>query len=418
MPKDSRELTSMRVSDGVNEIEIQTLENREIAFLIAKFLRERGVTQIFALCGGHILPIWDYAAALGIQIVDVRDERAAVHMAHAHAELTHSVGVAMVTAGPGMTNAVTGMANAYVSRVPVVVISGVPPRPQQYRGALQELPQAEIARPITRYARTVTYAAHVLRELDEAFACAAGQGNEPGPAFIEFPTDLLREELPPQLVEHERFAVREGFSSLPAQEIIQKAVDILWSSRRPVIISGRGARGAGEELARLLDAVGCVYLDTAESRGVISDDHPANCPAARGLAMTETELVLTIGRSLDFQLGYGSPAVFPNAAFMRIGEVPSELRGNRRGDLEICGAVPLVLDAMLQASSNRPPATDTAWVERIRNYDMERRERLQGELKDAKSGADGAMHPYRLLGERWPIRKNRWSLLRGTGPSG
>ena len=60
-------------------------ESAEISFLIAKFLTERGVDRIFSLCGGHILPIWDYAARLGIRIIDVRDERAAIHMAQAHA---------------------------------------------------------------------------------------------------------------------------------------------------------------------------------------------------------------------------------------------------------------------------------------------------------------------------------------------
>ncbi|MBW1790504.1 MAG: thiamine pyrophosphate-binding protein [Deltaproteobacteria bacterium] len=379
-------------------MENHTLENHEIAFIIATFLRKRGVNRIFGLCGGHILPIWDYAASLGIQIIDVRDERAAVHMAHAHAELTGTVGVAMVTAGPGMTNAVTGMANAHVSRVPLVVISGVPPRPQLGMGALQDLSQAEIAKPITRYARTVTYATHVLRELDEAFACARGQGNEPGPAFIEFPTDLLREELPPQLVEHERFLERTGFYSNPDPDIIDHAVEALWSSGRTVVISGRGARGAGESLTRLIDALGCIYLDTAESRGLIADDHPANCPAARGLAMTEADLVLTVGRSLDFQLGYGSPAVFQNARFVRIGTCAAELRGNRRGDVEIAGEVSVVLERILALASKRVPSTDHDWVAGIQDYDRPRRKKLSRELSQAGPGADGAMHPYRLLG--------------------
>ena len=79
---------------------------------IARFLQARGIDRVFGLQGGHIQPIWDHAARLGIRIVDVRDEGAAVHMAHAHAELTGQLGVAMVTAGPGVTNTVTAIANA------------------------------------------------------------------------------------------------------------------------------------------------------------------------------------------------------------------------------------------------------------------------------------------------------------------
>ncbi len=75
------------------------------AGVIARFLKARSVDRVFALCGGHIMPIWMQCDAQGIRIIDVRDERAAVYMAHAHSELTGGLGVALVTAGPGMTNA-------------------------------------------------------------------------------------------------------------------------------------------------------------------------------------------------------------------------------------------------------------------------------------------------------------------------
>ena len=79
------------------------MSDTSAALLVARFLQKRGVSRFFGLQGGHIQPIWDHAARLGIAIVDVRDEGAAVHMAHGHAELTGQLGVAMVTAGPGVT---------------------------------------------------------------------------------------------------------------------------------------------------------------------------------------------------------------------------------------------------------------------------------------------------------------------------
>jgi acetolactate synthase-1/2/3 large subunit len=84
--------------------------------VIAHFLKARGVERVFGLCGGHIMPIWMRLYAEGIAIIDVRDERAAAHMAHAHAELTGEIGVALVTAGPGVMNAVTGIAAAHSAR--------------------------------------------------------------------------------------------------------------------------------------------------------------------------------------------------------------------------------------------------------------------------------------------------------------
>lgn len=106
-----------------------------VARCIARVLKARGIERVFALCGGHIMPIWMRLDAEGIRIIDVRDERAAVPMAQAQAELTGGLGVALVTAGPGVTNAMTGIANAQVSSAPILVLSGTPPRPQENRGA-------------------------------------------------------------------------------------------------------------------------------------------------------------------------------------------------------------------------------------------------------------------------------------------
>jgi len=370
----------------------------EIARLISRFLVERGITCIYGLCGGHIQPIWDHAASSGIRIIDVRDEGAAVHMAHAHSELTGKLGVAIVTAGPGVTNAITGIANAYISRVPLLIISGLPPRPQQHMGALQEIPHGEVVRPITRYTRTVLCARNVLRELDDAMAWAEGHFGESGPAFIGFPTDLLRERLPASLVEQDRFRPKEFPHTLPSSKAIESAVKLLWSGRRILVISGRGARNAGESLKRLLDLFDCVYIDTAESRGLIPQDHPAFMPAVRGRAIQEADLVLTVGRSLDYQLGYGSPAVFQNARFVRIGSCSNELRSNRPGDVEVFGSTSQVLDAMIASAGTHRPKIDQNWVTEMRTLDRERRKHLQNELTGATLGPDGAMHPYRLLG--------------------
>src|SRR3984957_18605692 len=175
---------------------------------IARFLQRRGVDRIFGLQGGHIQPIWDHVARLGIRIIDVRHESAAVHMAHAHAELTCGLGVAMVTAGPGVTNTVTAMANASLARAPVLLIGGCTSRPQANMGPLQDIPHVDILRPVTRASRTARVAEQAVRELDEAVARAIGNMGEPGPVYIEIPTDVLRTAVPAQLVLEEWMAAK------------------------------------------------------------------------------------------------------------------------------------------------------------------------------------------------------------------
>ncbi|MEN0073118.1 MAG: thiamine pyrophosphate-binding protein, partial [Paracraurococcus sp.] len=326
-----------------------------------------------------------------------RDERAAVHMAQAHAELTGQLGVALVTAGPGVTNAMTGIANAHVSRAPVLVLSGTSPQPQENRGGLQDLDHTQLLRPITRYARTVRDPALVLAELDEAIARAFGEAGEPGPAYLDVPTDTLRAPVPKPLQREEHLRPKPRPLTLPDPARIAEAAELLWSARRVLVISGRGARGAGPELVALLDRLGAAYLDTGESRGLVPDSHPSVVAAMRGAVMGDADLVLTVGRRLDFQLAYGSPAVFGEARFLRIGEVPGELRDNRRGEVELLASPAAALRALVEAAGNRAPALDRDWAAKLRAGHVARAEKLRQGMAAAPNGSDGRLHPNRVL---------------------
>jgi acetolactate synthase-1/2/3 large subunit len=366
------------------------------AGVIARMLKARGIDRVFGLCGGHIMPIWMRLDAEGIAIVDVRDERAAVYMAHAYGLLTGTTGVALVTAGPGVTNAMTGITNAHVARAPVLVLSGVPPRPQENRGALQDVVHTELVRSITRYARTVRDAALVPQELDQALARAAGLGGDPGPVYLDFPTDTLRDSVPaPMQAAH--WFVRPAAARRSAPADVAAAVDLLWTAKRPLIISGRGAMHAGGALSALLDATRAAYLDTGESRGLVPDSHSSLVSAMRGQVMGDCDLVVTVGRRLDFQLAYGSPAVFGTARFLRIADAPGELRDNRPGDVELFGDVGAILAAMLQQAGGRAPATDAAWIRRLRDGHLQRSDALRTSMRGAPDGSDGRLHPNRLL---------------------
>jgi acetolactate synthase-1/2/3 large subunit len=362
---------------------------------IAEFLKRRGIDRIFGLQGGHIQPIWDNVAKRGIRIIDVRDEGAAVHMAHAHAELTGGFGVAMVTAGPGVTNTVTAMANASLARMPVLLIGGCTSRPQANMGPLQDIPHVDILRPVTRASRTLRVADQVIREFDEAVARAMGDAGEPGPVYLEIPTDVLRSHVPPQLVLDEWLAAKPARILPPDPAAVAAAVEVFWSAKRPVVITGKGARGAEEALRRLLDSTGALYLDTQESRGLVPPDHPSTASAVRAKAMNDADVVLVIGRKLDYQLGYGSPAVFPHARFIRLSDSPGELLDNRRGTPELLATPALALAAMVEQAGNRESAIDRAWADSMR---ARQRERAAGSgTSQSKVGSDGKIHPRAIF---------------------
>ncbi|MGB6537023.1 MAG: thiamine pyrophosphate-dependent enzyme, partial [Xanthobacteraceae bacterium] len=147
-------------------------------------------------------------------------------------------------------------------------------------------------------------------------------------------------------------------------------------------------------LLRFLDASGAFYLDTQESRGLVPSDHPSVAGAIRGNIMQDADAVLVIGRRLDYQLGYGSPAVFPHARFVRLADNAGELIDNRRGAPEILATPELALDAMVKAAGNRAPKVDKDWAEALRKR---QRERSQPRKTEPAIGSDGKIHPSKIF---------------------
>ncbi|MDJ0628319.1 MAG: thiamine pyrophosphate-binding protein [Rhodobacter sp.] len=371
-------------------------DRQSVAAWIVESLVRRGIRRVFGLQGGHIQPIWDFLAQEGVHIVDVRDEGAAVHMAHAHAELTGELGVCLATAGPGVTNCVTGIANAHLARVPVLLIGGCPPRAQANMGPLQDIDHCGILAPVTRYSRTARVAEQALREMDLAIAMAAGDMGEPGPAYLEIPTDILRTSVKPSLVLDEWLAGKPRRRSPPDPNLIGEAVEAIRAARRILVVSGRGAQGKGAELVRFLDACGALYLDTQESRGLVPSEHPSVVGAVRAAAMGQADLVITLGRKLDYQLGYGSPAVFRDAGFIRVADTAAELVDNRRGQPEIFADVGLALNALSDALGSDAGMLDQDWAGALRRKHGDRIAKGTA-VEVPLTGKDGRIHPMAVF---------------------
>ena len=367
-----------------------------VAELFAAALYGRGVRRVFGLCGGHIQPVWDALDRLGVEVVDVRHECAAVYMAQAQADLGGGVGVALATAGPGLTNTVTGLANAHLARSPVVLVAGCPPRPQTGMGALQDIPQAALVAPLCRRVETVLDRRHLLARLDAVWSAALGEDGAAGPACIEVPTDVLEEPAAGLEPLPEPPVTMRTPALLPDPRSIGAAVELLRAGARLLVVTGRGARDDPGAVCDLLDATGAGHIDTAESRGVVPWDHPSQLTAVRSRAMAEAEVVVTLGRRLDFQLGYGSDAVFAGRPrWLRVGRTTDEIAANRRGDVTVqadCGAS---LRAMLEAGAEeRPP--DTAWRDAL-HRDSEGRIAAARARSAGLTTGDGGIHPLRLL---------------------
>ena len=363
---------------------------------IAEFLVQRGVDRVYGLCGGHIQPIWDALSRASVRIVDVRHEAAAVYMAHAQGVLTDSPGVALVTAGPGLANAVTAMANAWSSQVPVLVIAGHPPRPQYGSGAMQEIPQLQIAAPICRFAAHVGDVDQVAPAMVSAWAAAVGCDGPAGPSYLELPRDLLDETHPVDPSEMAPPALSPS-SDCPSREMLERASEMIASSRRPLVVAGHSIHACRDDFIDFLDLVDGVYVDSADSRGAVNEEHASYVPALRARAMAEADLVITVGRRLDFQLGYGSSAVFSNdPTFLRIGRHREDISPIPRRGLELKGE-PCAVLRQLHDLGGSPIDRDTGWLAAARRANAEKVGRLRAKMASSMPDRQGRMHPYRLI---------------------
>ncbi|HZU61613.1 MAG TPA: thiamine pyrophosphate-binding protein, partial [Solirubrobacteraceae bacterium] len=254
--------------------------------LVARRLRAHGVTRLFTLSGGHLFSIYDGCRAEGIDLVDVRHEQTAAFAAEGWAKVTRTVGACALTAGPGVTNGVSAMASAAQNGSPVLVLGGRAPEMRWGQGSLQEIDHVPIVSPLCRSAVTARATEEIPRLLDAAFRAALGPPS--GPAFVDFPLDVVFGEaeesapLPgicgpdaagvgPEAAGIERVAA--GVESEAAG--IERAAALLSRAERPVIMAGTGLYwGRGEEalLALCARARIPVFLNGL-GRGCVPADH-------------------------------------------------------------------------------------------------------------------------------------------------
>ncbi|NP_001120212.1 acetolactate synthase-like protein [Xenopus tropicalis] len=305
--------------------------------VVAKVLQAHGVRFVFTLPGGHISPIVVACEKLGIRIVDTRHEATAVFAADAVARLSGTVGVAAVTAGPGLTNTVTAIKNAQMAESPLLLIGGASATLLQGRGALQDIDQMSLFKPICKSCSSVRTIREIVPVLRKAMAEA--QSGTPGPVFVEFPIDILypyhivHKELSPKgapkgivgkaitwyLQNHlnNLFAGAwepRDVSPLPlsipqaSPMQIQQCIELVSRAKKPVFLLGSQVTLPPmpvETLRKSLESLGIPCFLGGMARGMLGRDSPLHIRQNRREALKEADLVILAGTVCDFRLSYG-----------------------------------------------------------------------------------------------------------------
>ncbi len=299
--------------------------------LLARALRNEGVDTIFALTGGHIVPILDGCVTEGIKIVDVRHEQTAAHAAEAYTRLTGNLGVVAVTAAPGVTNTVTAVMNAHYSSTPMLVLGGRHPIRQEHTGGLQEMDHPKLFDSVTKFADT---AWETLR-LGDYIAIAArhafsGRG---GPVFLDIPLDVQAGTVAENTPLPTNYRVTEPTGADPT--FVDEVAALIADAERPVIFAGSGFRGdAAAALVGLAEVMEAPAYVNSGARGAFVYGHRLLGNRARSQAFSGADIVLALGVDWDFRTGFGQK-ISDDATVVQIDAEPTKIGWNRQAHLSV-----------------------------------------------------------------------------------
>ncbi|MFC4930963.1 acetolactate synthase 3 catalytic subunit [Massilia sp. GCM10023247] len=380
------------------------------AEIVVRCLAEEGVKHVFGYPGGAVLYIYDAIFQQDkFQHVLVRHEQAAVHAADAYSRSSNTVGVAIVTSGPGVTNAVTGLSTAYMDSIPMVVISGQVPSNAIGQDAFQECDTVGITRPVVKHNFLVKDVKELASTLKKAFFIA--RTGRPGPVLVDIPKDISMHkcmfEYPREIEMRSYKPVDKGHTGQ-----IRKAVQLLQGAERPMIYAGGGVilANASQELNRLVDKLGAPVTNTLMGLGGSrsSSAQFVGMPGMHGtyeanMAMQHCDVLIAIGARFDDRV-IGNPKHFAShpRKIIHIDIDPSSISKRVKVDIPIVGNVKDVLVEFLAqleaAGSNRPnPDSLRGWWKQIDEW--RGRECLKYEDSDL------LIKPQSVVEKLWKVTK-------------
>ena len=351
--------------------------------LIGKSLLLEGVKNIFSLAGDHVLPVMDVMSDMDFQFIDTRHEQAAVHMADAWARITGQPGVAMYTT-PGFANAIPGLSSALNSEAPLLSISGSAPLHELGRGAMQEIEQVEMAKPVTKAAWMVTDPRRIPHMIAQALRFAYSERR--GPVHLTIPIDIQQQTVNEDEIPYfDPSEYRPETSIHASQDQLEMVINILRSADRPMVIAGTAAAygDSGKAIQDFIETTKLPIMTEANARGLIPDDHP-NCigfydnglnDSARKLR--EADVVLLLGMKQDIIIGYAlPPTVSLETKVIQVDPSQAEIGRNRGVDVGILGDVSTVM-GQLTSIAHRHKWAETIWIQELRQVRSEQLEQLE-----------------------------------------
>jgi acetolactate synthase-1/2/3 large subunit len=356
---------------------------------LVQCLEREGVNYIFGLSGGAAIPIFDALVDSPIELVLVRHEQGATHMADGYARATGRPGVVLVTSGPGATNTVTGLLTALMDSVPIIVITGQTPSDGLGKDAFQEADVTGITYPVVKHSYLVTNTAEIPRVMREAFHIATS--GRPGPVLIDVPKDLSSAPCDAPFVDQVDLP---GYHvpGRASPEAIAQAAELLKAARQPLLYVGHGAviSDAGKAIVQLAEKLRAPIVNTLLGKGACDETHPLHLgmmgmhgTAYANKAVIHCDLIMAIGARWDDRVTGKVDEFCADAVKIHVDVDPAEFNKIVRPDLCVLGDARLAIEDLVPLVE---PADTEPWLARCASW------RRKYPLKYPKKGGLRAQH--------------------------
>jgi len=338
--------------------------------LIIDALKLNGLTTIYGVPG---IPITDFgrmAQAAGIRVLSFRHEQNAGYAASIAGFLTRKPGVCLTVSAPGFLNGLTALAHATTNCFPMILISGSSEREivDLQQGDYEEMDQLAIAKPLCKAAFRVLHAADI--GIGIARAIRAAVSGRPGGVYLDLPAKLFGQVMDAEAGKKSLVKVIDAApAQIPAPDSIKRALDVLKSAKRPLIILGKGAAyaQADDAIRQLVEKSGVPFLPMSMAKGLLPDTHPQCAGAARSTVLAQSDVVVLIGARLNWLLSHGKGKAWGTEPkkFIQIDIEPKEMDSNVEIAAPVVGDIGSCVSALLKAGEDPFPLKVADWVKTV-----------------------------------------------------
>src|SRR6187399_354482 len=301
--------------------------------LVIDAMKLNGIETIYGVPG---IPITDFgrmAQAAGIRVLSFRHEQNAGYAAAIAGFLTRKPGICLTVSAPGFLNGLTALAHATTNCFPMILISGSSEREivNLQQGDYEEMDQLAIAKPLCKAAFRVLHAADIGIGLARAIRAAVS--GRPGGVYLDLPAKLFGQVMDAEAGKKSLVKVIDSApAQIPAAEAVKRALDVLKSAKRPLIILGKGAAyaQADDAIRAFVEKSGAPFLPMSMGKGLLTDTHPQCAGAARSTVLAQSDVVMLIGARLNWLLSHGKGKAWGTEPkkFIQVDIEPKEMDSN------------------------------------------------------------------------------------------